>query len=144
MQNIRQLNKEALKIVIRILQLNGFLLREGNRLIEEFGINQQQFVVLNEIMSKREINQKQLASTLLSEKSNISKIIKKLKALKYIAVRKASEDARITLLTITPKGENVALECISRFNEWNTNWIRPLSRDEVTSAMKALDRLSKL
>ena len=49
-----------------------------NPVCQKFGLKQQQFNVLNEILWYGPISQKELGETLLFEKSNVSKIVKTL------------------------------------------------------------------
>ncbi len=138
------INEKALQIVMNVLKLGAYLHRTGDRLTEEFGINQQQFVVLFEILEKKEANQKQLVGELLFEKSNVSKIIKKLKSMGLIEVKRDSQDARITKLKATDKGIKAALGCSMKFNDWNTEWTKPLSQKEIKDTIRVFDRLSEL
>jgi len=63
--------------IVQLLLKNGlFLQREVNQVFRRFGLKQQQFSVLDGIVWHGPINQKDLAETLLFEKSNISKIVR--------------------------------------------------------------------
>ena len=135
---------QALRIVMSIVRMGAYLDRTGNRLIEEFNINQQQLVILNEIIIKNELSQKQLVGEFLYEKSNVSKIVKKLKSMALIDVKKSEQDARVTLLRATEEGRNVAMQSIRKFTKWNEEWIKLLSEKERNETIKVLDRLSEL
>ena len=87
------------RIVFNFLRIGAFLYREGNRIVSEYGLNQQQFVVLKYISRHQPINQKEIYSHLLFEKSNLSKIIKKLKNLDLIKKETDLNDSRYSLLT---------------------------------------------
>jgi len=65
---------------------------------QRFGLKQQQFSVLNEIVWLGPLTQKELGETLLFEKSNVSKIVKLLFEKKWIRVEAATHDRRLTLL----------------------------------------------
>jgi DNA-binding MarR family transcriptional regulator len=69
------LEKETL-IVQLLLRCGLFLQREMNQVCRRFGLKQQQFSVLNEIVWHGPINQKELGESLLFEKSNVSKIVR--------------------------------------------------------------------
>lgn len=133
-----------MQIVKQLLLLGAFLQREAGRLLTDYGLNQQQFVVLKEIQEKGPINQKELCSFLLFEKSNVSKIVKKLETDGLIRTASAPGDSRVTLLSITKKGNAVVQQCMERLNRWNAEWLGALSEKELTRIGAALDALSNL
>src|SRR5210317_2577196 len=63
------------QIVQGLLKCGHFLQREMNQVCQRFGLKQQQFSVLNEIVWLGPLTQNALGETLLFEKSNVSKII---------------------------------------------------------------------
>ncbi len=135
---------EKIKIVKNLLRLGAFLQREGNRLLNKFNLNQQQFVVLKEIQERGPLSQRDICSELLFEKSNVSKIVKKLAVNKLVNMTCSSEDNRISLLIITRKGNKVVEQCMMRLDQWNMDWLKPLSEKEIKQAAKMLDRLNNL
>lgn len=82
-----EFSEYALRLIKDLLVDGVYLHKEGSRLVNEQNLTQQQFVVLNEIVECSEINQKDFVWNLLFEKSNVSKIVKKLKYLGYIEIR---------------------------------------------------------
>ncbi|MFC1823902.1 MarR family winged helix-turn-helix transcriptional regulator [Thermodesulfobacteriota bacterium] len=81
---------------------------------------------------------------LLYEKSNVSKIVKKLKSQNLINVVPAPNDKRMTLLNATGKGKDIWSRCTEKFHVWNMNWIQPLSKKEIDHAIKIQERLIEL
>ncbi len=141
-----QISEDALFIVTNILDIAWYLLRVGNRIAGKFDLTQQQFVVLNEIINKSDINQKQLVDELFFEKSNVSKIIKKLKSLKYIDVLKSENDGRMTIINATEKGKTIWNTCMEKFNDWNLNFVESLESEEIieiVNSVKAIKRLKE-
>ncbi len=133
------------KVIVRnILRVGAYLQRVGNRIIGPHGIRQQQFVVLNEILVRKTVSQKQLVGRLLYEKSNVSKIIKKLKDLHLIQTTSDMKDKRVKLLTPTARGEKIWKLCMADLNKWNKNWIAPLGKDDIKAAKKVLEQLNTL
>lgn len=131
-------------IVRELLQLGVFLQKMGNKLLEGAGLNQQQFVILNEIVTQRRVYQKELVGKLLVEKSNLSKIIKKLYQAKLITVKVSSEDRRATLLEATPMGEKLCMNCLGILNSWNAKWLMELSPKDKELSLDILRKLGKL
>ena len=136
--------EEAQYIMRNLLKIGSGLHRNGDGIAGEYGLNQQQFVVLTEIIDRGPINQKQLVGGLVIEKSNLSKIVKKLKSLGFIEITPSPEDGRATLLSATKKGESVWQECMGKLNAWSVSWIEPLTSDEIDQIKKILERLKGL
>ncbi len=124
-----------------LLKCGTFLQREGNRMTSKYGIKQQQFVVLNEIVRNKPINQKKIVAELLFEKSNVSKIIKVLIEKEMIEVEQSETDNRVTLLTCTSKGYTVWQNCIDNMNIWSESFTGELSQEEITLSVQILEKL---
>lgn len=125
-------------IIKILLRLGGILHKTGNRITEEFGITQQQFVLLTEVVEKKEVNQKQIVSELLLEKSNVSKIVKKLHGVDFISVSKSPYDMRTTILKPTPKGLQVHKACMEKLNTWNSACLEKLDEKKAREVHDAL------
>ena len=134
--------KETL-IVQLLLRCGLFLQREMNQVCRRFGLKQQQFSVLNEIVWHGPISQKELGESLLFEKSNVSKIVKILLEKKLIDFAVAPGDRRMTLLFETPEGVAVWKDCMQAFHESSTEMVSQLSEDEAANAIKFLKKLQR-
>jgi DNA-binding MarR family transcriptional regulator len=132
------------KIIVNFLRIGAYLLREGNRIAEKYGINQQQFVVLNFIGENELVSQKEICSSLLYEKSNVSKIIKRLEKIGLVEKKSSSGDLRYSHINITPKGQKVINQGIEDFNEFNTKLLGKLSDNEIEMSLKTTTMLNKL
>jgi DNA-binding MarR family transcriptional regulator len=134
--------KETL-IVQLLLKCGLFLQREMNQVCQRFGLKQQQFSVLNEIVWHGPISQKELGETLLFEKSNVSKIVRILLEKNLIDSAVAPGDRRMTLLFETPEGIAVWKDCMQAFHESSTEIMSLLSEDEAAEAIRFLKKLQK-
>jgi DNA-binding MarR family transcriptional regulator len=114
-----------------------------NQVCQRFGLKQQQFSVLNEIVWHGPISQKELGEALLFEKSNVSKIVKILLEKKLIDFAVAPGDRRMTLLFETPEGAAVWKDCMQAFHASSTEIMSLLSQDEATKAIRFLKKLQK-
>lgn len=137
-------NENQIQIVRDLLQIGAFLQKSGNRITKEFGLTQPQFVLLNEIVEKGSVNQKQIVGELLFEKSNVSKIVKKLHSAGLIHISISSNDARYTTLSVTKKGRKIWNECMERLNSWSIIWLEPLNEKELTTSVRILSKLKSL
>lgn len=131
-------------VVKRLLLLGAFLQRQASRAVADLGINQQQFVLLKEIEEKEPINQKDLCSELLFQKSNVSKMVAKLECMGLVKRQVYPHDNRVTFLSVSKKGRGVLQEGMSRLNQWNTAWLDSLSLDEIEQIAAALKKLTVL
>jgi len=136
-------SENVTQIVQGLLKCGQFLQREMNQVCQRFGLKQQQFNVLNEIVWHGPISQKELGETLLFEKSNVSKIVKILFDKKWIRVAVATHDRRLTLLTETPGGFAVWKESMQAFNQSSSALISILSEYEQVNAIRLLNKLEK-
>ncbi len=130
--------------IVQLLLKNGlFLQREVNQVFRQFGLKQQQFSVLDEIVWHGPINQKDIAETLLFEKSNISKIVQILTEKEMINVVTNPIDRRLTVLSETSRGFSVWKGCMQAFNESSKIFFSQLSENELSEAMKLLKKIQK-
>ncbi len=132
------------KIIVNFLRIGAYLLREGNRIAEKYGINQQQFVVLNFISENKLVSQKEICSSLLYEKSNVSKIIKRLEKIGLVEKKSSSGDLRYSHINITPKGQKVIDEGIVDFNKFNEELLGQLSDNEIEMTLKTTALFNQL
>jgi DNA-binding MarR family transcriptional regulator len=130
--------------VVQMLLICGlFLHRQMNMVCERFGLKQQQFSVLNEIIWNGPISQKELCETLLFEKSNVSKIVRILFEKNWIKILVAPQDRRLNLLSETPEGLAIWKDCIQAFHESSTDFMSILSGGEEGSIIRLLKKLKK-
>ena len=135
--------EDVTQIVQGLLKCGHFLKREMDQVCQRFGLKQQQFSVLNEIIWHGPISQKELGETLLFEKSNVSKIVKILFEKKWIRVVVDPLDRRLTLLSETPEGIAVWKDCMQAFHESSTEFTYLLSEEEEASIIRLLKKLQK-
>ena len=136
-------SENVTQIAQGVLMCGQFLQREMNQVCQRFGLKQQQFSVLNEIVWHGPISQKELGETLLFEKSNVSKIVRILLEKNLIDSAVAPGDRRMTLLFETPEGIAVWKDCMQAFHESSTEIMFLLSEDESAEAIRFLKKLQK-
>ena len=133
--------EDVTKIVQGLLKCGHFLQREMNQVCHRFGLKQQQFSVLNEIIWHGPLTQKEIGERLLFEKSNVSKIVKILFERKWIGVAAATHDRRLTLLSETPEGFATWEKSMQAFKESCSELISILSENEQLNAIRFLNTL---
>lgn len=138
------LNTEKEAQLVQLLIKSGlFLQRELNQVCQGYGLNINQFSVINEIVLQGPVTQKMLCERLLSEKSNISKIVKTLLDKKLISVSVAPNDRRSTLLIETAQGAELWRKCLQRFHESSTELMAILSDKETKETVRQLKKLEQ-
>jgi len=131
------------QIVQLLLQCGLFLQRAMNQVCRRFGLKQQQFSVLHEIVWHGPVSQKELGEALLFEKSNISKIVRILFEKRWIKVVVAPHDRRLTLLSETPEGVAVWKNCIQAFHESSIELTSLLPEDEAANLLRLLEKVQR-
>lgn len=113
-------------------------------MLSDVALNQQQFVVLKEIQERGPLMQRQICSALLFEKSNVSKIVKKLQSRGLVAAAPSPTDARAVRVRVTARGRRVIGRSMLRLRTWNKAWLAGLSARELREAQTMLDRIATL
>lgn len=142
--NWRGIMVDANMVVRELLRLGAYLQREGARMTREYGLTQQQFVVLVVVREQGPISQKEIVSDLLYEKSNVSKSITRLEKLGLVSTRRGDEDSRVVLCEATEQGEQVVKSCMQTMKEGNERWLRHVRQDDLTQVWKVLRELGPM
>lgn len=141
---MKTLNKKANSVIAGLLKIGSHLHKRGDLIASEYDLNQQQFVVLNEIAKRKELIQKDIIGDLVLNKSHVSKILKKLKQLGYIKIVKSTNDKRTTVIQITDNGYAVRKKCLNDFNKWNNDWLKTLTEEQLDQIHQNINELTKL
>lgn len=136
--------KRSVELVDTLFFINVFLQRSGNRQLAEFGLNQSQFAVLREIVNHRDLAQKDLLGDFLLEKSNVSKIIKKLEQMELITVDVCIDDRRQMVLNATDGGVKLYHDCLERLGSMKEIFTEPLTDEEIEESLRVTRRLSEI
>ncbi|TIH18526.1 MarR family transcriptional regulator [Marinifilum sp. JC120] len=131
----------ANRMVIELLRLGAYLQREGGRITREFGLAQQQFVVLVAIKEQGPVSQKAILSDLLYEKSNVSKSISRLSALGLIQTSRSEKDSRVVLCEVTDEGREIVERCMIIMKASNEKWLQHIPEDELEQVVKVLSTI---
>ena len=139
-----QAARETEALLVQLLIKNGlYLHRELNQVCQEYGLNTNQFSVINEIILQGPVSQKELCERLLFEKSNISKIVKTLLDKKLISVSVVPSDRRSTLLIETVQGTELWNDCLQDFRRSSTALMSTLSIEEARQMVQRLKTLER-
>lgn len=133
---------DAAPIIIgKLLNIGAMLKKNGDRMLLPYGINQQQLSILNDISVAGRIKQKDLVNRLLLEKSNVSKIVKKLESLELIKLESCEKDKRSFFLLTTEKGKQMHNEILDMLKVWNGSWIEKVEDKNIQAILDCLTDL---
>lgn len=135
--------KAETQLVMALIKNGLFLQRKLGQVCQQFTLNTNQFLVINEIIVQGPLSQKALCSRLLFEKSNISKIVKILQDKELISVSVAPADRRSTLLVETVKGIEIWKACLQSFNNSCTDLMSFLSDGEINDTQELLKKMNR-
>ena len=141
-QSQNKTEKEA-QLVQVLIKSGLYLQRELNQVCQRYGLNINQFSVINEIILQGPVSQKMLCERLLSEKSNISKIVKTLLDKELISVSVAPNDRRSTLLIETVQGAELWKECLQKFYESSAELMAVMSDTDTGKTLKLMKKLER-
>jgi len=127
-----------------LLRTGASLEKSGNRILNEFELNQQQFIVLNEIKRKKSITANEIVVELGYEKSNISKTVKKLKSLEYIETESNPDDKRIIQVNITKAGTQIWKKCIHKMERENNTLFEDIDLEDITVMKEYVYKISEI
>jgi DNA-binding MarR family transcriptional regulator len=132
-------------IIFQLLQIGVYLIRKGDGLIKEYGLNQQQFVLLKYIVNNQPVNQANIHSRLMLNRSNISKIVKRLSSFGLIEINEnESSDKRLIFISATKAGIDLVEKGLQNFNQFDDKFFSSLSADELKEINSMLGKLVKL
>lgn len=135
---------KSINIVDKLFMVSLFLQRVGNRQIAKSGLNQPQFAVLGEIAKNKDLSQKDILGKFLLEKSNLSKIIKKLEHMDLIKISFSKQDRRKSSLNATQKGKDFYYDNMAELNNLKEIFTESLTDDELLQIDTAINRLHEL
>jgi MarR family 2-MHQ and catechol resistance regulon transcriptional repressor len=142
--SLPQPTREAQALLVQLLIKSGlFLQRELNQVCQHYGLNTNQFSVINEIIVLGPVSQKDLCERLLFEKSHVSKIVKNLLDKSLISVSVAPNDRRSTLLIETDQGAELWESCLESFANSSTELMSILSDEETGKTLKLIKKLER-
>ena len=137
-------NQQSIELVNGLFMINVFLKRTGNSLLAQYGLNQSQFTVLTEITQRKNLSQKDILGTFLLEKSNLSKIIKKLEQMNLVETTQSETDKRKFFLNATPQGRALQETCMHALDRLKVQFTEPLQEEELDQLHHAVKKLEEL
>ncbi|MCK4910798.1 MAG: MarR family transcriptional regulator [Thermodesulfovibrionales bacterium] len=129
---------EKVMIVRHLMRLGAFMEREGSRALIPTNLTHQQFLVLSRISEQGSLSQKDLCDKMLYEKSNVSRIIKRLHSLGLVQIEPDSEDARRQVINTTDKGRLTIAQGKGIISDSVERWFSKLTDSESTEILSKL------
>lgn len=104
-----------------------------------------QYTVLRTLFdfSEKKINQRELSKLIISNKNNLSSIIKRLRELDYIELKESKKDMREKHISLSEKGKKIFIECRKKAIPIQGRLVNEFLPDEVSSLTKYLEIVNK-
>jgi DNA-binding MarR family transcriptional regulator len=127
----------------------GFILRQvsqrhavifAERMIDD--LTPMQFTALVKLYSEGDVSQNRLGRLAAMDAATIKGVIDRLSARGYVEGRAAPEDARLRLLTLTPKGRDLVEAALPIAAAITEETLAPLDKTEQGQLLALLRRLS--
>ncbi len=136
-------NQCRIEIVRGLLKYGAFLQRVGDRVLRPFAVSQQEFAVISAIARlTTPVYQTTLVVDLLVERSNLSKIVKRLERKKLVEVWPIAGDRRLRLLKCSPAGRDLFKRAELALKRWNKEWMAGFDQRDLCFLAALLGRLS--
>ena len=108
-------------------------------LLKKINLTYTQYIVMMIMWEKEKVNEKDIVNALYLKSNTITPVIKKLEKKGLVEVKKAKEDKRNIVISITEKGKNLREKAIEVPVEYSKNF--PLNEKEVKSLKKILYKI---
>jgi len=131
-------------VVGKLMSIGGMLQRHSNKLLQPYGLNQQQFSVFFEIANVGQVKQKEMINRLQLEKAHVSKVVKKLHAMGLITVTPSTEDKRSAWLEVTPEGKELLEKVRAEFRASHEAWLEDIDATQLESILDSLTLLQRV
>lgn len=79
--------------------------------LKPLGLTYTQYIVLMVLWEHESMNVGQLGETLFLDAGTLTPLLKRLEKAGYVTRERSKEDERVTLIKITPEGENLKEQC---------------------------------
>lgn len=123
------------------LAYKQFRAQVGHLLGGEQPISLEMFGALRVLNQHGQISQQQLADHLLRNRSVAKRLVDNAIKLELIEARKCSENKKIKLLSLAPKGQQMMSHCTNTVSEENALFLSPLSAEEKRQLTQLLQKL---
>ena len=135
---------EKVMIARHLMRLGAFMEREGSRALTALNLTHQQLLVLSRISEQGSLSQKDLCDKMLYEKSNVSRIVKRLHSLGLIQIETDKEDARKQVISTTGQGSIAVVKGKRIISDSVERWFSRLTDYESTEILSKLIWLNTL
>ena len=135
----------ANRLFFRLYQCSNLLHKNGTRSVEDFGATTQQWAVLGALsrpaLREKGMSVKDLIAFLLLSRQNLSAVIDRLEARRWVCRITDPEDGRSRLIRLTPEGESLWQQMQSKIELFYQVALADLSDADQAQLHQMLDRL---
>ena len=131
---------EGLNSYIKLIRAAESLSSKINLLLNESGLTESQFGVLDALIHLGPMKQKELGKKILKSGGNITMVINNLEKRGLVQRKKGEKDKRQFIIHLTNSGKNLIRELLPTITKKVKNYFEILSSDE----QKELQRICKI
>jgi len=132
--------QETPGFTIRILQLQIF--ERFYPFFAELGVSPAEYAILLVVRDNASVTQSELAAVLRMQLPNLVKILSAMEEQGTIARERSTRDKRAVELSLTAAGQKRAKEATGLGDQFNTETLAALSKQERVAFLEMLDRLT--
>lgn len=126
-------------VALRLRMINRAITKLYDRALRPHGIRTSQLNILVAVSQLKQARQQDVCQTLFMERSTVSRDVERMQAHGWLASA-TGEDARTSILSVTPAGMKLLERVIPSWNEAQQRAIALLGKDQIAS----LDRVVSL
>jgi DNA-binding MarR family transcriptional regulator len=126
-----------------IFRLNGFLLRNGDRITKSIGQSSARWQVLGRLGHQPQ-TVAAIARSMGHARQSVQRIADILVNEGLATYEPNPQDKRAKLMALTPQGENMLKAIYAQYGEWQNHIINKLNTDKLAAIANALDKIADI
>ncbi|MBT8381292.1 MAG: MarR family transcriptional regulator [Ignavibacteria bacterium] len=133
----------ALDTFIKLTRASETLTMKLKLALDDYGLSEGQFAVLDALYHLGSLSQKDLGSRLLKSGGNITMVVDNLEKLDYVKRKRGKPDRRIFMIELTLKGKKKIEETLPAQIQLITKMLSTLSKREQKDLQNLCKKLGK-
>jgi len=138
------MNKERYnyEILLKLLRVADTLWEQSRLFFSKYNISPSQFNILNLLYENRDaMTQIELSRRLLTHRSNVTGLLKRLETRKLITRKGCKSDKRATLVRLTERGKTIVDEILPEFRKITSELFEDIDIKEPLEFLNTLEKI---
>ncbi|MGC8743054.1 MAG: MarR family winged helix-turn-helix transcriptional regulator [Verrucomicrobiia bacterium] len=130
------------EILLKLLRVADTLWEESRLFFSKYNISPSQFNILNLLYENREaMTQIELSRRLLTHRSNVTGLLKRLETRKLITRKVSKSDKRATHVQLTARGKTIVDKILPEFRKITSELFENIDIKEPAEFLKTLEKI---